>query len=167
MFELAAKRSILRPVSIDDSTALHELWTSAGVRRFLWDNEVISTERTLDAIKLSQQSFEKQGFGLWVARPYDAAELIGFGGLWPFREPPENELLYGVAVNCWNRGYATEIAQAVVNYCLRSLEMPMVQASTDVDNAASIRVLEKLGFQLVRREVVGGLDTVFYDFRNR
>ena len=41
--------------------------------------------------------------------------------------------------------------------------MPVVRASTDEANAASMRVLEKLGFACMRRITVGGLDTAFYE----
>jgi RimJ/RimL family protein N-acetyltransferase len=50
-----------------------------------------------------------------------------------------------------------------MTYCFDWLDMPVVRASTDAANAASMRVLEKLGFSYVRRIRVGGLDTVFYE----
>ena len=50
-------------------------------------------------------------------------------------------------------------------HCFDTLGMPSVRASTDAANAASVRVLEKLGFSLPRRQTVAGLDTVFYELR--
>jgi ribosomal-protein-alanine N-acetyltransferase len=88
--------------------------------------------------------------------------LIGFGGFWHFREPPELEILHGVAESGWNRNYATEIAQAVIEYGVHSLGMRTIRGSTDAANRASVRVFEKLGFRFERRASVGGLDTVFY-----
>lgn len=160
--ELTTKRCVLRPVTMDDVTSLHELWTSPGVRRFLWDDEIITPSRTRAAIAQSEQLFNKQQGGLWGMWPSDAPTLNGFTGLWPFREPQELELLFGVAEHLWGRGYAPEIAQAVVAYAFDVLEMPMVRASTDAANSASMQVLQKLNFRLVRRGVVDGLDTVFY-----
>jgi RimJ/RimL family protein N-acetyltransferase len=43
--------------------------------------------------------------------------------------------------------------------------MTAVTASTDAGNAASVRVLLKLGFAERRRETVDGLDTIFFDRR--
>jgi RimJ/RimL family protein N-acetyltransferase len=43
--------------------------------------------------------------------------------------------------------------------------MRTLAASTDAANTASIRVLEKLGFTLTRRETIGRLDTVFFGLR--
>jgi RimJ/RimL family protein N-acetyltransferase len=162
-FELTTKRCVLRPIADADAETLHALWSSPGVRRFLWDDERIPTARTRAAIEQSRELFAERRFGLWGAWRRDRPALAGFGALWPFRAPPEFELLYGVAENEWGQGYAGEIADAVIGYCFTSLGMPAVRASTDAGNAASIRVLEKLGFGFVRREVVGGLDTVFYE----
>jgi RimJ/RimL family protein N-acetyltransferase len=43
--------------------------------------------------------------------------------------------------------------------------MTVIRASTDAANVASIRVLEKLGGAFDRRDIVGGLETVFYECR--
>jgi ribosomal-protein-alanine N-acetyltransferase len=165
--ELQTERFMLRPLTDDDTGPLHELWSSAGVRRYLWDDVAIPFARTKAAVEQSRRLFEERSFGLWGAWAIHAPGLCGFGGLWPFRDPPELELLYGVAESHWNKGCATEIAQAVITYCFDALRMPIVRASTDVANVASIRVLEKLAFDLVRRANVGGLDTVFYELPHR
>lgn len=143
--------------------ALHALWTAPGVRRFLWDGEIISRERTDEAIATSDDLFEQRDFGLWLLRERIDHSLIGFAGLWPFRESQEFELVFGVDERMWGHGYATEGGQAVIKYCFHTLNMPRIDASSDVDNAASIRVLEKLGFAETRREVVNRIDTVFFE----
>ena len=151
------------PVTHADATAVHELWTSPGVRRYLWDDEIIPRERTDDAIATSDDLFEQHDFGLWLLRERIDHSLVGFAGLWPFREAEQFELLYGVNERLWGRGYAVEAARAVIDYAFGTLDMPMISASTDVANAASLRVLEKLGFTETRRATVNGLDTVFFE----
>jgi RimJ/RimL family protein N-acetyltransferase len=163
--ELASARCLLRPIRPSDLNQLHAIWSRPGVRRFLWDGIVIPVEQTGAAIARSEQMFAVHRFGLWGASLRSSSGLIGFGGLWPFRDPPEFELLYGIDEPMWGRGYATEVAQAVLAYCFDVLDMPSVRASTDAGNGVSIRVLEKLGFAFVRRSRVGGLDTVFYEMR--
>ena len=150
-------------MSAADVEALHALWTSGAVRRYLWDDEIISRERTDDAIATSERLFEENDFGLWVMRDRFDKSLAGFTGIWPFREAGEFELLYGVDERLWGHGYATEAAQAVIEYCFTTLRMPSLRASSDADNAASHRVLEKLGFSETRRDTVGGIDTIFYE----
>jgi ribosomal-protein-alanine N-acetyltransferase len=161
---LTTERLTLRPVAHVDVQPLHDLWSSTGVRRFLWDDRDIPLDRTREAIELSGRLFAERQFGLWCARPSDAPDVLaGFGALWPFREPPELEVLYGVAEPLWGKGYATEIARAVAAYCFEYLEMNELRASTDAGNVASVRVLEKLGFSFVCRAIVDGLDTLFFE----
>ena len=160
---LSTPRCLLRPVTPLDADQLHGVWTSAGVRRFLWDDEVIPIEQTRAAIEKSQQLFRDHRYGLWGAWPAASRDLAGFTGLWPFRDPPELELLYGVAEPRWGQGYAVEIAQAVLAYCFGPLQMPLVRASTDAANLPSVRVLQKLGFVFVRQNTTSGLDTVFFE----
>jgi [ribosomal protein S5]-alanine N-acetyltransferase len=161
--ELTTARCDLLPVSSGDVAELHALWTSPGVRRFLWDDEIVSRERTEDAIATSERLFEENNFGLWVMRERFDKSLAGFVGIWPFREANELELLYGVDERRWGHGYATEVAHAVMDYCFTAVQMPSIRASTDADNAASLRVLEKLGFRQTRRATVGRNDTIFYE----
>ena len=160
---LVTSRCELRPVTPGDAAELHALWTAPGVRRFLWDDEIIPPERTADAIRASESLFRDHRFGLWAVRLQGEAPIAGFSGLWPFRDPPEFELLYGVAVSNWGRGLAVEVSEAVLDYCRDELALTTVRASTDAANTASVRVLDRLGFAQVRRALVGGLDTLFYE----
>lgn len=72
------------------------------------------------------------------------------------------ELGYWVARRHWGRGFATEASKALLDIA-RALRMPRLQASYFLDNPASGRVLEKLGFEPVgitapRRSCARGLD---------
>ena len=171
--ELLTPRLRLSPLRVTETEALHELWTAPGVRRFLWDNEIIPPERTADVVRRSEALISGCGFGLWGARLKDSvagyarAKLAGFAGYWYFRDPPELELLYGVAEPLWGRGLATELARGMLDYGWTSLRFDEVHASTDRDNTASARVLEKLGFTMTRRSVVDGLDTIFFHLARR
>jgi ribosomal-protein-alanine N-acetyltransferase len=161
--ELQTERCVLRPIASGDTVLLHHMWISPGVRRYLWDDEIIPIERAREVVEKSEQMFRDGSFGLWGVWLRSPPSLVGFAGLWWFRDPPELELVYGLAESHWGRGYAAEAARAVLDYCFDALGMPAVRASTDVGNAASIRVLERLGFVFERRATVGGLDTVFYE----
>jgi [ribosomal protein S5]-alanine N-acetyltransferase len=161
--DLSGARCDLTPVSYADAEALHALWTAPGVRRYLWDGETIPRERTDEAIATSDDLFERHDFGLWLLRERIDHSLVGFAGIWPFRDAQEFELLYGVDEAMWGHGYAVEAAQAVIEHCFHTLDLPVIKASTDVGNAASVRVLEKLGFVQTRRATVNGLDTVFFE----
>jgi [ribosomal protein S5]-alanine N-acetyltransferase len=161
--DLSTSRCDLHPVTADNAAALHALWTSPGVRRYLWDDEIVSRERTDDAIATSERLFEHNDFGLWVMRERIDKSLAGVTGLYPFRDTHDVELVFAVDERLWGHGYAAEGAHAVIDYCFTRLQMPIIRASTDAENAASARVLEKLGFTQTRRATVGRIDTLFYE----
>jgi ribosomal-protein-alanine N-acetyltransferase len=160
--EIVSRRLSLRPVGREDVPALHSLWTDERVRRFLWDGKVIPVERTRDIVEKSGTLFANAGFGIWGVRARGANELLGFAGYWHFRSPPTLELLFGVKASHWSRGIAMEASRSVIRYGFEVLHFTAIDASTDSANAASARVLEKLGMILRRRALVDGLDTLFY-----
>jgi RimJ/RimL family protein N-acetyltransferase len=55
------------------------------------------------------------------------------------------ELLYALDRPAWGRGYATEAARAVLAYASETLRLPRVVAAVNPANAASQRVLDRLG----------------------
>ena len=161
--ELSTERLVLRPLAAPDADALHALWTDEPVRRFLWDGRVIPFEETRAVVEESERLFQQHRFGLWGVRARDGGELVAVAGYWHFRTPPSLELLFAVAASHWGCGIATEASRSVLGYGVRTLGFQVIAASTDATNAASVRVLEKLGMSLRRRETVDGLDTVFYE----
>lgn len=70
---------------------------------------------------------------------------IGFKGL-----PDANgmiELGYGVVPEVEGRGYATEMARALVEWAWQQPQVRTITAECRVDNMGSLRVLEKSGFR--------------------
>jgi ribosomal-protein-alanine N-acetyltransferase len=76
--------------------------------------------------------------------------LIGDGG---FKGPPGAEgtveLGYSLLRPYWNRGYATEAVKALLEWAFDSPEVRGVFAEAQMGNTASIRVLQKAGFEEV------------------
>jgi RimJ/RimL family protein N-acetyltransferase len=56
------------------------------------------------------------------------------------------EMGYWIARPFWGRGFATEACEALINIA-RALGLPSLEGSHFIDNPASARVLEKLGFE--------------------
>lgn len=72
-------------------------------------------------------------------------QLIGFArlGLSGVRAA---KLGYAVAAPQWGNGYATDATQMIVSFGFAQLGLHRVTAAIGPDNAASIRVVERLGF---------------------
>lgn len=160
--EITTGRLRLRPLRPAEGDALHALWTAPRVRRFLWDDRVVPREQTDAILRQSVEWFDRRGYGLWSIRPAAGSTLLGFGGFWEFRDPPDLELILGLAPDHWGRGYATEAGLALIRHGFRALGFPEIRGSTDAPNRDSVRLMRRLGMEFQRREVVDGLDTVFH-----
>jgi ribosomal-protein-alanine N-acetyltransferase len=73
--------------------------------------------------------------------------LVGAISLIIKREHRRAELGYWIALDCWNRGYATEAGQQVIDFGFGILRLHRIEARHFLRNPASGRVMEKLGMQ--------------------
>ena len=135
------------------------------VRQFLWDDRVISRYEAVETIDASSNSFHDKGFGFWVILEVASGDAIGFVGLREFAEPVEVELLYGLSPQWWGKGLATEASEVVLNFAFESCDLPRVYAGCDPPNAASIRVIERLGMTFDSRRMVNGRESLYYLFK--
>ena len=82
---------------------------------------------------------------LVLERTEGAPRLIGEAGL-ARRPSGAVEMGYWIARPFWGRGFATESCSALIEIA-RTLGLRQLEASHFIDNPASARVLEKLGFE--------------------
>jgi [ribosomal protein S5]-alanine N-acetyltransferase len=86
------------------------------------------------------------GFGVWIVTLPDARIAIGTAGfLGPPRDDGSIEMGYGIDVSFRGCGYATEAAGGLRDWVLRRPDVRSLRARSKRENAASIRVLEKIG----------------------
>jgi [ribosomal protein S5]-alanine N-acetyltransferase len=159
-------RTSLRPVSMEDVGDLHRLWTDPEVRRFFWDDEVIPYERAEAAVREAVEDFGRHGFGLWISeRRQGRGDPIGFCGLRHLDDEPEVEILYGISPPEWGRGFATELALAVLRYGFERAALTRILGIADAGNVASRRVLEKTGMTFQGYVVNEGREEARYAIR--
>jgi [ribosomal protein S5]-alanine N-acetyltransferase len=163
MLTLSTERLVLRPISLSDVDVLHTFWTDPAVRRYLWDNEVISRERVVEIVGNSEASFGRFGYGLFAielaAMP---GRLIGFCGLRRMADGGEVELLYGILPRYWGEGLVGEAAREVLRHGFTACGLKRILGVTDTPNQRSVRVLQRLGMVFQERRQHKGLDTVVY-----
>lgn len=160
--DLTTNRLQLRPCTLADIDDLHRLWTTPGVRKYLWDDEVIARDTAAEVVASSLADFSAHGFGHWVVTWQDQTDLIGWGGLRHFGEPPEVEVLYGFFPEFWGQGLAVEATRAILHYGFEKLGLARIYAGTDPPNTASVRVMEKVGMHFDRQTNINGLAAIYY-----
>lgn len=161
---LRTERLRLRPLDHTDVDALYRFYNDPEVRRYLWENQRVTTEQVREVVVASQACFSDLGAGFFAIEMLDTpGELVGFCGYRRFEDSDQPELLYGILPEFWGQGFVTEAATATLKFGFETCGMARVIAATDTPNQASVRVLQRLGMFFSERRVYHGLDTVFYD----
>jgi [ribosomal protein S5]-alanine N-acetyltransferase len=165
---LHTEHLMLRPSTMADLDAVHELWTDPDIRRFLFDDRTLARQESSDFLVASDESFAQQGYGLWLffERSRDASggqssTIAGFSGLMSVPDQPPS-VVFGTRPQLWGRGYATESTAAVLRYVFDELGLEQVVADVDEPNTASIRVLERLGMVQTGRAMVNDRPLLYY-----
>ena len=139
------ERLLLRPGWIEDAPALFQAIADPAIVRNLASAPWPYRREDADAWIATER--KPRDVGLLIFRRTEGEpELIGTIGLGRRPDGPI-ELGYWIVPRWWNRGYATEAARAVVGIARDSLRLPVLRAGHFLDNPASGRVLEKIGFR--------------------
>lgn len=149
---ITTARLTLREFVPADADFVHALMNSPGWLQFIGDRQIRSTEdarRYLEAGPIA--SYARHGFGLLQVLTRDAATRVGMCGLLQRDSLEEVELGFAFLPAHAGRGYATEAARAVLADARERLGLCRVAAVVQPDNAASFRVLAKLGFHFERQ----------------
>ena len=138
-----SQRLLLRPVWPEDWKLVLDGIADEGVVRNL--SSAPWPYREEDARAFTKLPVEPQYPRFLITRAKDAA-LVGCIGIDRSDAFDDGtELGYWIAREHWGQGYATEAGRAVLSIA-RALGYSRVQAMHFLDNPASGRVLEKLGF---------------------
>lgn len=164
-FPLTTARLLLRPFESRDLDALAAIYGDPAVMAYVGDGTVRDRERVGLGLEKMIAMQEERGYAPWAVGERAAGALVGECGLYPLEGVgPEVELTYTFARCVWGKGYATEAGRAALDYAFTATGLARVIAVVHPENAASIRVLEKLG---MRADGVGhyyGAELVRYTF---
>jgi RimJ/RimL family protein N-acetyltransferase len=157
---------VLRPFIPADVEAIHPVYSDPEVMRHVGDGPVAGREETARVVGEYIAQQERQGFSFWAVVERDSGTVIGDAGLYPLDgRGPEVELGYTLGRAWWGHGYATEAARALLDAAFGELGLDEVVAVADPANAASIRVLDKLGMERVGSREAYGREHVLYRAR--
>ena len=143
---LTTKRLTLREFRQSDAPDFYHLNADAEVMKFTGDVPFQSVDEALQFIQ-NYDAYARYGYGRWSVLITDNEEYIGWCGLKYSPEKDETDIGFRLMRKHWNKGYATEAAQACINYGFQHLQIPKIVGRAMLANHASIRVLEKIGLQ--------------------
>ena len=151
---LETGRLLLRPWRVTEAVVLRELWTERDPRVPPHRRIDEDGNPTVTDFEESIRTHQPSSTGLLAVERKAVGDVIGYCGLIESDRgaTAEPELAFELLRRVWSQGYATEASWAVLDWA-RSSGHTRVSATVWDWNAASRRVLAKLGFTETRREV--------------
>ena len=177
--QIETERLVVRPLKPQDDVAFQAILSQPEVMQYL-PEDVMTLQEVTGIIEWFQTCYErntpekiiKWTLGVWLKnskkppqsplsgggkkgksdKSQTGGELIGWAGVGPL-EPDESEIeiAYGIARDHWGQGYATEAAQAVLDYAFDTIGLKRLVAVVDPENMASVKVLENIGMTLEKK----------------
>lgn len=159
-------RFLLRPVELSDASGLYALDSSPEVIRYLGLPPAQSIQEAEETVRYIQGQYEKHGIGRWAVIEKDTGAFVGWSGL-KYEEHVRDygyyDLGYRLLPAYWGQGIATETAIASLQYGFETMKLEKICAGAHVDNAASNRVLQKVGMQRVEAFTFDGMPHYWYE----
>jgi ribosomal-protein-alanine N-acetyltransferase len=136
-------RLTLHLLKHEDCSSLYKIYQSDGVLEYFPNPFPPSMEKVERFIAMQQKHWQEFGYGNWVMMIGEKSEIIGWAGLQYVPELDETEVGYLLDRSYWGRGFATEAAQASLQFGFERHNLDHVIALVHPKNLASIRVIEK------------------------
>jgi ribosomal-protein-alanine N-acetyltransferase len=144
---LETARLLLREMTAADWRAIHAYNRDPAFHRFLPIDppSARSTQGFVQLCLLRARERPRRHYDPVIVETA-SGEVVGTLRL-GLREPGVADIGYAIRPDRWSRGFATEAAGALLAALRLRLALRQVWATVDPDNAASLRVMQKLGFR--------------------
>jgi len=144
---LTTDRLVLRPLLISDAPEILLHRSDERMRLFI---EPVTTKTLADAesfLEMIRANEEEGSSVTWGICKKGENKIIGSICLWNL--DPENgiaELGYSIYWENWGKGYMTEAAEAVIEFGFNAMGVYIIQAFSQIENIASVKMLQRFGF---------------------
>jgi RimJ/RimL family protein N-acetyltransferase len=143
----------LRAHTLADFSSCCELWSNADVARYTVGRPS-TQEEVWSRILRYAGHWSLLGFGYWLIEERETGRFVGEAGFADYHREIASPLAalpdlgWVLSPSAHGRGYATEAANAALGWASEHLsDRAEVSCIIHPDNAASLRVAEKTGFQ--------------------
>ena len=145
---IETSRLVIRTFEPSDAGAWIAMVNDPEVTRFLPPGPDATMETFREALERRHAMEREIGYAMWAVDD-KATGAFGQCGIRPVEEGagPEIDLAYHYARVCWNKGYGTEAAIAVIGHGLGPVGLATIMAVVVPENIGSWRVMEKAGMR--------------------
>ncbi|GAA4494616.1 GNAT family N-acetyltransferase [Pseudaeromonas paramecii] len=163
---LETPRLQIRPFTLTDADFILTLLNEPSFLRYIGDKQVRNLAQARDYLAQGPlTSYQRHGLGLCLVSLRAGLTPIGMCGLIRRVELDAPDLGYAFLPAYWQAGYAAEAAGAVLAQGVAELGLTRVLGVTLPDNAASQKLLQRLGFALIGTQPLYGQQNQLYEYR--
>ncbi|MEO1246961.1 MAG: GNAT family N-acetyltransferase [Pseudomonadota bacterium] len=142
----------LLKVCEEDAPLLLAVWNDPSFIEHVSDRGIRTLEQAHKAIVQGPlKTYREYGYGPYKMLRKSDGEALGICGLFKRDYLEDPDLGYAVLPGYRGAGYASEAARQVLVIAAIAFDLPRVKALISPDNAASIQLIEKIGFKFLRR----------------
>jgi ribosomal-protein-alanine N-acetyltransferase len=156
-----SKRLVIQNFRESDIVTWAEIDKDPLVRRYI-DGKTLSYDQAAAYVHRNIDHYDDKGFSRYAVRYKATDQLIGMCGF--LEEDYGIDFGYRYIPAFWGMGIGLEAAKAVLQIGLPEPRSRTVYGIVALKNFGSIRILEKLDFQLIDRTIMHGLEALKYKY---
>jgi ribosomal-protein-alanine N-acetyltransferase len=147
-FRIEGPRLFVRPWEpADRAVFMHKFVRDADMMLYINHGQPWPEEKVEAYFARQQKFLAEHGACVGAVVLKQSGEVIGGAGIQPQDLSGDFEFAWSIWKEHWNKGLATEAAQALKQHAFDVMRLPRVVAIADVPNLASIRIMQKIGMR--------------------
>lgn len=162
---LQTPRLYLRQLTIADAPLIYQLNSQPVVLKYLHERPLKDETDAAEIIRRIILPQYENKLGRWGMFIKENQEFIGWCGLKYRPELNETDLGFRLMPAAWGKGYATEAARHCLQYGFEKIQLAEITGRAHIENLASQKVLEKIGMQFLKEEIVDDCSVKTYTAR--
>ena len=145
---ITTPRLLLRWISEDDVDGLYDIFSSPQVMRYWSSGPLANRAAAAEMQRKIVAGNQSETMLKWGLALRDSNTVVGTATLFNLNlDNGRAEIGYALGHAHWKQGYMNEALQALVSHAFEVMQLRRLEADVDPRNLASIRTLERLGFQ--------------------
>jgi len=144
--QISTQRLILREIKAEDTLSIYELLSNSEVIKYDSFDLFTSIKQAEDIINWFSQEYKNKKAIFWGISLIDDSKIIGFCKCEIEIPKVRADFGYDLRPEYWNNGIMCEALKAIVEFTFSKLQVNRIEATVSIENKASIRVLQKIGF---------------------
>ena len=145
--QLETERLVLRELADSDSSALFQNYSDEDIAKNFMDTPLTDIEQAIQFIEAFRAEFRQGEAITWAVSLKGKNEFIGTCS-YMIEANLCAEIGYDLSKAQWGKGLMSEAMRAIIEYGFNELGLQTIKADTLSENTRSVKLLERLGFQL-------------------